>query len=165
MLKKNKIYKDLKIINKFLFIHRFIFFFYDMKDLLKRISIWIISWTFIWYLSYLFFWWQNIVHQWFSEFNILYYIVLAVVAIYLFVLFAVHPIYMKISKPSLFVMGIGLVLIWDTVLINNSDLYIYISDITKILWSLLVVLAWTNFFVSSKAKKTKEESKLEIIEV
>lgn len=155
----------MKIIIKFLCIHRFIFLCLDMKDLLKRISIGIISWAFIWYLSYLFFSWQIIVHQWFLEFNILYYIVLGIVGVYLFILFAVHPIYMKISKAALFVMWIALVLIGDTVLINNSELYIYVSDITKILWSFLVVLAWTNFFVSAKAKKEKEESKLEIIEV
>jgi len=53
----------------------------------------------------------------------------------------------------------------DTVFINNSELFIYISDITKILGSFLVVLAWTNFFVSSKSKKQKENSKMEIIEV
>lgn len=136
-----------------------------MKDLLKRISIGIISWWFIWYIVYLFFSWKIIVHEWFLEFNMLYYTVLAVVGIYLFILFAIHPIYMKINKASLFVMGIALVLIWDTVLVNNIESYIYISDLVKILWSFLIVLAWTNFFVSAKAKKEKEESKLEIIEV
>lgn len=136
-----------------------------MKDLLKRITIWIISWAFIWYLAYLFWTWQVIVHQWFSEFNILYFIILAVVWVYLLFLFAIHPIYMKISKASLFVMWIALVLIWDTVLINNSDLYIYVSDFAKILWSFLVVLAWTNFFVDWKIKKQKQDSKLQIIEV
>ncbi len=155
----------MKTINKFLCIHRFIFLCFDMKDLLKRISIGIISWSFIGYLLYLFFTGKVIVHLWFLEFNILYYIVLVVVGIYLFVLFAIHPIYMKISKVSLFVMWISLVLIGDSVLINNSELYIYIQDLVKILGSFLVVLAWTNFFVSSKAKKQKEESKLEIIEV
>lgn len=155
----------MKIINKFLFIHRFIFFLYNMKDLLKRISIWIVSWSFMWYITYLFFTWKTIVYQWFSEFNILYFIILAIIALYLFILFAIHPIYMKINKITLFVMWIGLVLMGDTVFINNSELYIYISDITKILWSFLVVLAWTNFFVSSKSKKQKENSKMEIIEV
>lgn len=155
----------MKNIIKFLCIHRFTFFLYNMKDLLKRISIWIISWSFMWYITYLFFTWKTIVHQWFSEFNILYFIILAVIALYLFILFAIHPIYMKINKISLFVMWIGLVLMGDTVFINNSELYIYISDITKILWSFLVVLAWTPFFVSSKTKKQKENSKMEIIEV
>ena len=155
----------MKIINKFLFIHRFIFFLYNMKDLLKRISIWIVSWSFMWYITYLFFTWKTIVYQWFSEFNILYFIILAIIALYLFILFAIHPIYMKINKITLFVMWIGLVLMGDTVFINNSELYIYISDITKILGSFLVVLAWTNFFVSSKSKKQKENSKMEIIEV
>lgn len=136
-----------------------------MKDLLKRISIWAISWVFIAYLVYLFVWQKVIVNDWFLEFNTLYYILLAVATMYLFVLFAVHPVYMKISKASLFVMWIALVLIWDTVLVNNIESKIYISDLTKILWSFLTVLAWTNFFVSAKAKKQKEESKMEIIEV
>ncbi|MDD3263107.1 MAG: hypothetical protein PHR61_04670 [Candidatus Absconditabacteria bacterium] len=136
-----------------------------MKDLLKRISIGIVSGSFMGYITYLFFTGKTIVYQGFSEFNILYFIILAIIALYLFILFAIHPIYMKINKITLFVMGIGLVLMGDTVFINNSELYIYISDITKILGSFLVVLAWTNFFVSSKSKKQKENSKMEIIEV
>lgn len=136
-----------------------------MKDLLKRISIWIFSWLFVFYLVYLFIWSNIIVDQWFLEFNTLYYILLVLAWMYLFVLFAIHPIYMKISKASLFVMWIALVLIGDSVLINNTESYIYISDISKLLGSFLIVLAWTNFFVSTKAKKQKEESKLEIIEV
>ena len=136
-----------------------------MRDLLKRIIIWGVSWTFLWYLVYLFSTGKIIVHPGFLEFNVLYFVVLAVVGIYLFVLFAVHPMYMKINKVSLFVLGIALVLIGDTVLINNVESSIYISDLVKILWSVLIVLAWTNFFVSAKVKKQKEESKMEIIEV
>ncbi|AHB41793.1 hypothetical protein P148_SR1C00001G1014 [candidate division SR1 bacterium RAAC1_SR1_1] len=136
-----------------------------MKDLLKRISIGIISGGFIGYIAYLFFSSKIIVSEGFLEFNTLYYSILAIVGIYLFVLFAIHPIYMKINKVSLFVLGIALVLIGDSVLINNIESYVYISDLVKILGSFLVVLAWTNFFVSAKAKKEKEESKLEIIEV
>lgn len=154
----------MKINNKLICIGGFIFLWKYMKDILKRIFIWAISWLFIWYIVYLFFMWKIIVNQWFIEFNILYFIILVVVWLYLFILFAIHPIYMKISKASLFVMWISLVLIWDSVLINNSETYIYISDLVKILWSFLVVLAWTNFFVSAKAKKEREESKLEIIE-
>lgn len=152
------------LINSYLYVDLF-FYTWFMKDLLKRFSIWAISWLFIAYLVYLFLWQKVIVNQWFLEFNTLYYILLAVACLYLFVLFAVHPIYMKISKASLFVMWIALVLIWDTVLINNSDSYIYISDFAKVLGSFLIVLAWTNFFISAKAKKQKEDSKLEIIEV
>jgi cytosine/uracil/thiamine/allantoin permease len=99
------------------------------------------------------------------ELNSLYSVVLLIVGVYLFVLFAVHPVYMKINKASLFVLGIGLLLMGDYVLINNPENYIYIADITKILGSVLIVLAWTNFFVSKKAKKQKEDSGIEIIEV
>lgn len=135
-----------------------------MKDLLKRIIVSAISGAFIGYLWFLFFADQQIVVQWFSEFNILYFIVLAVIWIYLFVLFGIHPMYMKITKTSLFVLWISLVLMGDSVLINDSSSFVYVSDFAKILGSFLTVLAWTNFFITWKAKKRKEESKIEIIE-
>jgi hypothetical protein len=132
-----------------------------MKDIIKRIIIGAVSWMFIWYVAFLFSTGKTIAY----ELNSLYSVVLLIVGVYLFVLFAVHPVYMKINKASLFVLGIGLLLMGDYVLINNPENYIYIADITKILGSVLIVLAWTNFFVSKKAKKQKEDSGIEIIEV
>ncbi len=134
-------------------------------DLIKRISIWMVSGSLIWYLIYLFSMGEVIVDLGFLEYNILYYSVLLVVWIYLFLLFAVFPTYTKLNKSSLFIIWLCLLLIGDTILVNNPDYYVYIADFTKILGALLTVLAWTKVFVSSKAKKEKEDKNIEIIEV
>lgn len=136
-----------------------------MKDIIKRFSISWISWLCIWYILYLFFSHHIIVQTIYSEFNLLYYIVLLVVFLYIFVLFGIYPMYFKISKTSVFVIGLSLIVLWDTVLVNNSQNLIYIWDLVKVVWVVLTLLAWTNVLVSDKVKKQKEESKIEIIEI
>lgn len=136
-----------------------------MKDLLKRLSIAIISWWLFWYVLYLFLKGQTIVQTGFSEYNMIYILVLLVSCLYLFVFFAVYPIYIKMSKVTLLVLGIALIIMGDTVLINIPDQKIYISDIIKVFGVIISLLSWTNVFITSKVKKEKETKKVEIIEI
>ncbi len=69
------------------------------------------------------------------------------------------------TKASLFVLGIALIIIWDTVLLNDVATSVYVSDIFKILWVVLTLLAWTNVLITDKVRKTKQEKNIEIIEV
>ncbi len=136
-----------------------------MKDIIKRISISIVSWLFIWYLAYLFFQNTIIVQSWFIEYNVLYYIILFLVCLFLFILFGIYPIHFRLTKATLFVIGIALIIIGDTVLINDVSTYVYIGDIFKVLWVILTLLAWTNVLVTDKVKKIQADKKVEIIEV
>ncbi len=140
-------------------------FFEPMKDIFKRVFISIISWIFLGYLAYLFF--QNIVIvQWgFLEYNSLYYLVLALICLFLFILFGVYPIHFKMTKASLFVLGLTLIIIWDTVLINDVATSVYVGDIFKIFGVVLTLLAWTNVLITDKVKKQKQDKNIEIIEV
>jgi hypothetical protein len=136
-----------------------------MKDLLKKIIISVVSWWFIGYLAYLFFQNTVIVQWWFSEYNMIYYIILFVICLFLFVFFGIYPIHFKITKATLFVIGIALIVIWDTVLINDISNHVYVSDIFKVLWVILTLLAWTNVLITDKVKKQKQSKKVEVIEV
>jgi hypothetical protein len=136
-----------------------------MKDTIKRIIISIISWLFIWYLAYLFFQNTVIVQSWFVEYTLLYYIILIVICLFLFILFGIYPIHFRLTKATLFVLGIGLIIIWDTVLLNDVANYVYVGDIFKVLWVVLTLLAWTNILITDKIIKKSNQKNIEVIEV
>ena len=136
-----------------------------MKDLIKRISISVVSGLFLWYLAYLFF--QNIiiVQTWFVEYNMAYYLILILICLFLFILFGIYPVHFRMTKATLFVLGIALIIIWDTVLLNDVTTNVYVGDIFKVLWVVLTLLAWTNMLITDKVKKQKQDKNIEIIEV
>ncbi len=69
------------------------------------------------------------------------------------------------TKATLFVLGIALIIIWDTVLLNDVSTHVYIGDIFKVLWVFLTLLAWTNILITDKVKKQKQDKNVEIIEI
>lgn len=69
------------------------------------------------------------------------------------------------TKATLFVMGIALIIIGDTVLLNDVTTYVYIGDIFKVLGVALTLLARTNVLITDKVKKQKQAKNVEIIEV
>jgi len=69
------------------------------------------------------------------------------------------------TKATLFVMGLALIVIWDTVLLNDITTYVYVGDIFKVLWVILTLLAWTNVLITDKVKKKKQEKNVQVIEV
>lgn len=136
-----------------------------MKDLFKRISISIVSWLFLGYIAYLFF--QNIiiVQSGFIEYNMIYYLILFLICLFLFLLFGIYPVHFKMTKATLFVLGIALIVIWDTVLLNDIANHVYVADIFKVLWVILTLLAWTNVLITDKVQKVKQNKKIQVIEV
>ena len=120
---------------------------------------------FLGYLAYLFF--QNIiiVQSWFIEFNTLYYLILIVICLFLFILFGIYPVHFRLTKATLFVLGLALIVIWDTVLLNDITHYVYVGDIFKVLWVILTLLAWTDILVTDKVIKKKQEKNIEVIEI
>lgn len=142
-----------------------ILFFNTMKDIIKRVIISVISWLFLGYLAYLFFQNTIIVQSFYLEYNMLYYLILALVCLFLFIVFGIYPIHFRLTKATLFVLGIALIIIWDTVLLNNITTYVYVGDIFKVLWVILTLLAWTNLLITDKIIKKTKEKNIEIIEI
>lgn len=142
-----------------------LFPFLIMKDIIKRIIISIISWLFLGYLAYLFFQNTVIVQSFYMEYNSLYYLVLILVCLVLFILFGIYPVHFRMTKATLFVMGLALIIIWDTVLLNDVTTYVYVGDIFKVLWVILTLLARTNVLITDKVQKKKQAKNVEIIEV
>ncbi len=149
----------------YIYLHCLFFFFMHMKDIFKRISISLISGLFLGYLAYLFFQTTVIVQSGFIEYNSLYYLVLVLICLFLFVLFGIYPVHFRMTKATLFVVGIALIVIGDTVLINDVSTHVYIGDLFKVLGVILTLLAWTNVLVTDKVKKIQANKKVEVIEV
>jgi hypothetical protein len=147
------------------YIHHIYFFFKIMKDIIKRVVISVVSWLFLGYLAYLFFQGTIIVQSAYLEWNTLYFLILTLVCLFLFILFGIYPIHFRLTKATLFVLGLALIVIWDTVLLNDVATYVYIGDIFKVLWVVLTLLAWTNLLITDKVIKKKQEKNIEIIEV
>lgn len=136
-----------------------------MKDILKRIIISIVSGGFLWYLAYLFFQNTIIVQGWFIEYNAIYYLILTLICLFLFIFFGIYPVHFRMTKATLFVIGIALIIIGDTILLNTIETYVYIWDIFKVLGVVLTLLAWTNVLITDKVKQQKQQKNMEIIEV
>ena len=136
-----------------------------MKDLIKRISISIVSWTFIGYIVFL---WMNnmtIVTSEFANFNTVYYIWILIAWLFLFVMFGVYPIHMRLTKATLFAIWILMLFVWNYFLVNDPSQSIFVWDIVKVFWVLLSLLAWTNVLITDKVKKKWEDATMEVIEV
>lgn len=136
-----------------------------MKDLIKRIVIGIISGALLGYLGFLFVGKAVIVDSAFVANNTLYFIVLAVICLILFIFFAVYPVHFKMTKGTLFVIGIGLIFVSKTVLVNDITKNIYIGDLFALLGVILTLLARTNVLITDKIRKQKADKKVNIIEV
>jgi hypothetical protein len=69
------------------------------------------------------------------------------------------------TKATLFVLGLALIVIWDTVLLNDLTTYVYVGDIFKVVWVILTLLARTNVLITDKVKNKKQQKNVKIIEV
>ncbi len=69
------------------------------------------------------------------------------------------------TKSTLFVIGIALIVIWDTVLLNDITNHVYIADMFKVVGVFLTLLAWTNVLITDKVLKKKQDKKVEVIEI
>lgn len=136
-----------------------------MKDSIKRIIISMISWWFLWYLWYLFFQQIIIVNSSFVWYNTLYYGILLLIFLFFFVLFGIYPVHFRMTKATLFVVWLALIIVWDTVLINDISTHVYIWDIVKIFGVIITLLAWTNVLITDKVKKQQTNKKVQVIEV
>ncbi|MEI6117969.1 MAG: hypothetical protein WCP92_01610 [bacterium] len=82
-----------------------------MKDIIKRVIISVVSGLFLGYLAYLFFQGTVIVQSAYLEWNTLYFLILTLICLFLFILFGIYPIHFRLTKATLFVVGLALIVI------------------------------------------------------
>ncbi|MBO4204236.1 hypothetical protein J5893_05530, partial [bacterium] len=132
-----------------------------MKDLFKRIVSISIFGAFLAYLLYLL---VNYIKTngeimlttpEYASLNIPLFIILIGVCIYLIVFYGMYPIHIKFSRSTLFVIGLALVILAQTILANNGPEHIYVGDFFSVMGVLILILIPTNVLTTDKVKKSK----------
>jgi len=136
-----------------------------MKDFIKRILVLIIFWILAWYLVYSLIVWKPIVQSQYSNMNILFYLILIAICMYIAIFYWIYPIHIKFSRSTLFVLWLSAIIMWKTVFLDDPMNNIYFWDISSVLWVVILIIWPTNLITTSKVKKIKEDKNIEIIEV
>ena len=90
---------------------------------------------------------------------------ITLIFVFLFIFFAVYPVHFRMNKATLFLIGLTLLVMGDTIFINVVEQHVYIGDLLKLLGVVLMLLAWTNVLITDKVQKEQKGKKVEIIEV
>lgn len=141
------------------------FFMWTMKDLLKRCFVWLVTGGFLWYFSFLFVNGVDFVQWGLPLSTSRYYLIVVIIFVFLFIFFAIYPVHFKMNKATLFLVGLCLLVLWDTIFLNVPEQHIYVWDLLKLFGVLLMLLAWTNVLITDKVNNDKKMKKVEIIEV
>ena len=136
-----------------------------MKDFIKRLFVIIIFWILAWYLIYSLIVWKSIVQSQYSNMNVLFYLILIAICMYIAIFYWIYPIHISFSRSTLFVLGLSAIIMWKTVFIDDPMNNIYFWDLSCVLWLLILIIWPTNIITTSSVKKKKEDKNLEIIEV
>lgn len=108
---------------------------------------------------------KSLVQSEYENVNILFYIILIVLSLYVSVFYGLYPIHIKFSRATLFVLGLSAIIMGKTVFLNDPINSVYFGDLSCVLGVILLIVWPTNLIVTSKVKKVKEDKNLEIIEV
>lgn len=117
------------------------------------------------YFVYLFVNGAVIVQAEYLSVNLLLYIVLILFFLYKFVFFGVYPILVVMHKPTIFVAGVALLFVGHYILVNDPNTHVYVGDLVKLLWVILIIISPTNLLHPEKTLKEKRNKEVEIIEV
>ena len=136
-----------------------------MKDNIKRSIVIAIFWVFLLYLIWLISQWSMIVKPEYSNRNILMYVILILLCLYMIWLYGIYPIHIKFSRATALVIGLLFIVVSQVVLANDGYSHIYIWDLFSVLWVLILILFPTNILTTEKVKKQKAKKNEVIIEV
>lgn len=135
-----------------------------MKDAAAKTLLLLIGWWLIAYTIRL--WTQQavLVADGMEQYNMIAYVYLSIIGIYLLALAVVESIVPN-NRRSLLVLWLALIITSHLYLSDSPELRIYIWDIVKLIWVFLVITWPTKFFISKKYQEKKFEQEVEIIEV
>lgn len=136
-----------------------------MKDFIKRLLVISLFWVFAGYLVYSFLIGKLLVQPEYQNVNNLFYLILIIISLYISVFYGFYPIHIKFSRATLFVIGLGAIIMGKTLFLNDPLNEVYFGDLSAILGVVLIIVGPTNIITTTSVKKKKEEKNLEIIEV
>ena len=136
-----------------------------MKDFIKRGIVIVIFGLFLGYLFWLIFHWESIVKSEYISLNILMYIILILLCLYMIFLYGIYPIHIKLSRVTALFIWLAFIVISQVVLANDGYSHIYIWDLFSVLGVLILILFPTNILTTEKVKQAKAKKNEVIIEV
>lgn len=136
-----------------------------MKDTIKRGIVIAIFWAFLAYLGYLLFQGKAITTAEYANLNVIAYIILIALCIYIFIIYGIYPIHIRFSRTTLLVIAIALIVLSQTIITNDGPNGIYIGDLFSVLGVLILILFPTNIITTDKVKSQKKKKHEVIIEV
>lgn len=135
-----------------------------MFDIIKRILVTLTSGAVIFYTGSLLASQSIVVQPEYIWMNLLSLLGIIAIAIYMLIVYGAYPLYHPMQKRILTVLGIGLIVFWQTVLLNDYNTWIYVWDIMKVFGVLIIRFGSTWLLTSKKISQQKKEKSIEIIE-
>ena len=136
-----------------------------MSEIIKRSLVSIVWISFLGYLIWLLSASKIVVQDPFLAGQALHVWVIMVLVAFVTILLWVRPFNMPMIKRSLFVIWVGFVFYGFYIFKNDVSQNIYLSDLLRVYWVLVLILGSTWILVPKKVKKMKEQSRMEIIEI
>lgn len=137
-----------------------------MRDRLVRSLVVVSMVALLAYIAYLFLQGAVIVPvQNVESYNALAYALVLLVPLFLLVAYGIYPFAIPRQRVILFFVALLLLLLPQVSLQDYPDMWVYLADILKILWVVVLIVWPTGLIVSEKIVKKQAEENIEIIEV
>jgi hypothetical protein len=136
-----------------------------MSDYIKRGIVIILFGAFLLYLLYLLIQGQAIVNAEYANLNVISYVLLIALCVYVVGFYGIYPIHIKFSRPALLVVSLALIVLSQTIFANDGANGIIIGDVFSVLGVITLVLFPTNVLTTDKVKKHKTQKNEVVIEV
>jgi peptidoglycan/LPS O-acetylase OafA/YrhL len=136
-----------------------------MKDYIKRAIVITIFGAFLAYILYILIQGQVITTSEYAHLNLTSYIFFIAISLCIVALYGIYPIHIKFSRPALLVIGLALIILSQTIFVNDGAEGIFIGDIFSVIGVIILILFPTNLLTTDKVKKHKEKKNEIIIEV
>ncbi len=136
-----------------------------MIDHIKRIAVTLINGGVLVYALWLMIQQTIVVKTEYVWLNTLVLIAIVLVAWYILITYGIYPMYHKMQKRLLLVLGVAAIVVGYEMLINDTEKMIYVSDIVRVFGVLTVWLGATGVITNTKAIAAQKRSKnVEIID-
>ena len=136
-----------------------------MKDIIKRSVVILLFGIFLAYLCYLLINGQQITTSEFWNLNIVSYILLIALCLFMITCYGIYPIHVRFSRSTLLVLSLALIILSQTIFTNSGPNGVFVGDFFSVLGVIILILFPTNILTTDKVKKKKSEKNIEIIEV
>ncbi len=119
----------------------------------------------IWYVVWLYMQWSIVAGQNFVQYNVSFLILALILGMYLIWISVFTYLCLPDNRWSLMMLWIAIIWIAEVYFLDNPEVHVYLADILKLVWVILVIVWPSKALVSKAYEEKKFEEEIEIIEV